>query len=63
MENDNLEWIAKLNPFLHKLIGLAIEVHRHLGTGLLESAYQHWLFYEIINAGLKVEKKIKLDQG
>jgi hypothetical protein len=39
MENDNLGG-AKLNPFSHKLI-LAIEVHRHLGTGLLESAYQH----------------------
>jgi GxxExxY protein len=54
------------------VISLAIEVHRQLGPGLLESAYQQCLFYEIKKAGLKVEKEItlpiiykeiKLDQG
>jgi hypothetical protein len=34
-----------------------------LGTGLLESAYQHWLFYEIMNAGLKVEKNLIKDSN
>jgi hypothetical protein len=47
---------------LHKLIGLAIEVYRHLGTGLLES-HINTDFSMNINAGLKVEKEIKLDQG
>ncbi len=56
----------------YTVIGLAIEVHRQLGPGLLESAYQECLFYEIKKAGLKVEKEItlpiiykeiKLDQG
>ncbi|MBF7091855.1 GxxExxY protein [Flavobacterium sp. ALJ2] len=49
-----------LQAISYKVIGLAIEVHRQLGPGLLESAYQECLFYEIKNAGLKVEKEITL---
>ncbi len=54
------------------IIGKAIEVHRALGPGLLESAYQECLYHELINEGLKVEKEkpmpiiykdIKLDHG
>lgn len=72
MENENLELSEELNALSYKVIGLAIEVHRQLGTGLLESAYQACLFYELQKAGLKVEKEItlpiiykeiKLDQG
>ena len=49
-----------LQAISYKIIGLAIEVHRQLGPGLLESAYQECLFYEIKNAGLKVEKEVTL---
>lgn len=54
------------------ILGKAIEVHRLLGPGLLESAYQECLFYELKNEGLIVEKEkplpivykdIKLDHG
>lgn len=54
------------------IIGKAIEVHKTLGPGLLESAYQECLYYELKKAGLKVErekpmpiiyKEIKLDHG
>ncbi|WKD86296.1 hypothetical protein KCTC32516_01666 [Polaribacter huanghezhanensis] len=54
------------------ILGKAIEVHRTLGPGLLESAYQECLYYELINEGLTVEKEkalpivykeIKLDHG
>ena len=54
------------------IIGKAIEVHRILGPGLLESAYQKCLCFEIQNEGLKVAqekalpivyKDIKLDHG
>jgi len=31
----------------HRVIGCAIEVHRHLGPGLLESTYQHCLAHEL----------------
>ncbi|MCK5815324.1 MAG: GxxExxY protein [Flavobacteriaceae bacterium] len=55
-----------------KIIGAAIEVHRTLGPGLLESAYQECLLFELKNSGLNVEKEkslpiiykdIKLDHG
>ena len=39
------------------IIGCAIEVHKLLGPGLLESAYQECLFYELLQAGLEVEKE------
>lgn len=54
------------------IIGCAIEVHRNLGPGLLESAYQHCLVYELKQKGLVVKKEvprpiiykeIKLDHG
>lgn len=53
-------------------IGAAIEVHRQLGPGLLESAYQRCLHHELSNNGILVEnekpmpiiyKAIKLDHG
>lgn len=54
------------------IIGCAIEVHRQLGPGLLESAYQECLFYELQQKGLEVKKEkpisivykeVKLDHG
>jgi GxxExxY protein len=73
MTNEELTEISEeLQVLSYRVIGLAIEVHRQLGPGLLESAYQQCLFYEIKKAGLKVEKEItlpiiykeiKLDQG
>jgi GxxExxY protein len=63
---------AELNHLTEKIIGAAIEVHRHLGPGLLESAYENCLVYELERLGLKVEcqkalplvyKEIQLDQG
>ena len=37
----------------NKVIGCAIEVHKQLGPGLLESAYERCLSYELICAGLR----------
>lgn len=39
------------------VIGRAIEVHKALGPGLLESAYQTCLYHELIEAGFYVEKE------
>ena len=36
----------------HKVIGCAIEVHKHLGPGLLESSYESCLMYELNQSGL-----------
>ena len=38
-------------------IGAAIEVHRHLGPGMLESVYEAALAYEISQAGHKTERQ------
>ncbi|HEY4300049.1 MAG TPA: GxxExxY protein [Candidatus Didemnitutus sp.] len=40
-----------------KIIGAAIEVHRHLGPGLLESIYEAALAFELTHLGLKVERQ------
>ena len=45
------------NEIANKIIGLGIEVHKALGPGLLESAYQECLLYKIGKAGLFVEKE------
>jgi len=45
------------NEISSKVIGLAIEVHKSLGPGLLESANEEVLFYKIQQSGLKVEKE------
>ncbi len=45
------------NDIAHKIIGAAIEVHKALGPGLLEKAYQECLFYKLQKNGLKVEKE------
>jgi GxxExxY protein len=43
-----------------KVIGLAIEVHRHLGPGLLESAYEECLCLELQEAGLSFRRQVPL---
>ena len=39
-------------PYSHQVIGCAIEVHKTLGPGLLESVYEACLCYELAAAGL-----------
>src|SRR5580658_1935646 len=60
------------NEIANKVIGLAINVHKALGPGLLESAYKDCLYYKIIQSGLSAEKEkpmplvfegVKLDCG
>jgi GxxExxY protein len=62
----------ELNRITEKIIGCAIEVHKHLGPGLLESACEECLVFELLHAGLKAEqqkpvpvvyKEIHLDCG
>ena len=54
------------------IFDLGLKIHKNLGLGLLESAYEECLFYEISKAGLFVEKQkpmpliyeeVKLDIG
>ena len=46
------------NEISNIIIGFAIEVHKTLGPGLLESAYQECLLYELQKAGLNVQKEL-----
>jgi GxxExxY protein len=43
------------DPLTHNIIGAAIEVHRGLGPGLLESAYEACLTYELRLRGINVK--------
>lgn len=45
----------------HKIIGAAIEVHRNLGNGLLESIYAEALCFEFELRGIKCERQLGLD--
>jgi GxxExxY protein len=45
------------NDLSQIIIGCAIKVHTVLGPGLLESAYEECLYYELVKEGLKVEKQ------
>jgi GxxExxY protein len=49
---------GELNEISGKVIGGAIEVHRELGPGLLESAYETCLRYELQRRGLRVEQQV-----
>lgn len=64
--------MIKENELSKIIIGCAIKVHKHLGPGLLESAYQECLYYELLQAGLTVikekpmpivYKEVKLNHG
>ncbi|MDX9883404.1 MAG: GxxExxY protein [Prolixibacteraceae bacterium] len=62
----------ELNQITHEILDSAYKVHTALGPGLLESAYQACLVYELRQKGLKVEvekpipliyEEVKLDCG
>lgn len=52
--NYNLNEITKI------IIGAAINVHKELGPGLLESAYEACLIYELVSKNLKIERQKSL---
>jgi GxxExxY protein len=62
----------KFDQLTRRIIGAAIEVHKILGPGLLESAYEACLAFDLRGLGLNVEqqkplpviyKEVKLDCG
>jgi len=64
--------LNKYNKITEKIIASAIAVHRELGPGLLESAYEACLAFELAERGLSVERQkalpvlyrdVKLDCG
>ena len=64
--------MTDINQITEQVLKCAFKVHSELGPGLLESAYEECLFYELKKAGLLVEKQkalplvyqeVKLDAG
>jgi len=49
--------LEEIEPLTQKVIGCAIEVHRLLGPGLLESVYEECMTIELRREGLKVESQ------
>jgi len=47
-----------INSLSYKIVGCAIEVHKQLGPGLLESVYETCFVEELKMQGLKVERQI-----
>jgi GxxExxY protein len=48
------------DPLTERIIGFAIDIHRHLGPGLLESAYEECLAFELKQAGILFERQINV---
>ncbi|HUN96653.1 MAG TPA: GxxExxY protein [Bradyrhizobium sp.] len=49
-----------IDPLSRRIIGFAIEVHRQLGPGLLESAYEDCFCYELKQADIAFERQVPL---
>jgi GxxExxY protein len=49
-----------MNELTQKIIGAAIEVHKALGPGLLESAYEECIAYELLIANVSFERQVPL---
>ena len=47
-----------INDLAYKIVGCAIEVHKHLGPGLLESVYEKCLIQELKEQGLSVKSQV-----
>lgn len=48
------------NQLTQIIIGCAINIHKQLGPGLLESAYQECLAYELEGAGLSIKREVPM---
>lgn len=56
-ESGDIEW----GSLTDVILGCAIRVQRELGPGLLESAYETCLAYELEKAGLRVQRQVPID--
>ncbi len=59
-ERANMEKIRKMDKLTEKVIGIAIAMHRTLGPGLLESAYEQCLAYDLSKAGIQFKRQVEL---
>ena len=50
----------ELNDLAYEIIGAAIEVHKEMGPGLLESVYEHCLMAELGKKGIRAQSQVHL---
>jgi GxxExxY protein len=50
-----------INDLAYKIVGCAIEVHKNLGPGLIESVYENCMMIELDRAGLNVKSQVPID--
>jgi len=50
----------EITQLSYDIVGCAIEVHKELGPGLLESVYEHCLYYELTSREFKVKRQQKV---
>ena len=50
----------EINQITHEIIGSGIEVHSEFGPGMLESAYEKCLVYELVQRGFAVDAQVVL---
>jgi len=58
MKSELLATREKLNQLSNVILSSAIEVHRHMGPGLLESIYQNCMVMELRSRGLRVDETV-----
>jgi len=56
-----IDHLDKINNITHKIINAAIEVHRELGPGFLESVYEDALCIEFDLQGIAYERQTEID--
>jgi|SRR5579872_303087 len=52
--------LSHASDLSERVIGMAIDVHRHLGPGLLESAFEECLCFELQQAGFLYRRQVPL---
>jgi GxxExxY protein len=58
--NHRVTEAQRINALSERIIGFCIEIHRALGPGLLESAYEECLCFELASAGIKFQRQVAL---
>ncbi|KXK10762.1 MAG: hypothetical protein UZ14_CFX002003149 [Chloroflexi bacterium OLB14] len=60
MNGSGIKIVQEINKTTESIIGAAIEVHKHLGPGLLESAYEECLCHELNLRNIPFQRQVPL---